>query len=310
MKKDFESLYSEIKNANDLEIKDAWKKADKEKKRNRTIYLIAWLIISILAFRNMKSEEFFLRIAISIMVGMMYSVFVWVVASIIFSKNQRIYKKLCKEKVVTKLIGNFYEDFKYFPEEALPKEIYNEAKYNAYYNRYRADDYFSSKIDSKYDIQFANLDIKKVTGSGKNRRTVTIFDGLFAKVNLNKNVIDELRIKTNGSTLFQKKLQMDSQEFEKYFDIVSSNDIKTMQILTHDIMSELVRFRKESDIVFDISIVNSFMYLRFSTGDMFEDFSQKNNEFDKEPLKWYYKILDFTYNVSKLMADTINKTPI
>ena len=46
------------------------------------------------------------------------------------------------------------------------------------------------------------------------------FNGLFAKIILDKNINSELRIMQNGKFLLDKnKLNMDSSEFEKYFDV-------------------------------------------------------------------------------------------
>ena len=103
---------------------------------------------------------------------------------------------------------------------------------------------------------------------------------------------------------------MDSQEFEKYFDVSSSNPIIGMQLLTHDIMELLLSFRKLTDIKYDILINNNVMYLRFHTGNMFELKSIKKGAFDKDMLKKYYDILDFTYTLSKTIIDLIEKTEI
>ena len=63
---------------------------------------------------------------------------------------------------------------------------------------------------------------------------------------------------------------MDSKEFEKYFDVYSNSDIITMEILTHDIMEELVQFYDKYKIKFEIVIKNYNIYIRFDTGAVFE----------------------------------------
>ena len=52
------------------------------------------------------------------------------------------------------------------------------------------------------------------------------------------------------------------------------------------------------------------MYLRFHTGALFELNSIKKGAFDKELLKKYYNILDFSYTLSKMLIDLIGKTEI
>ena len=39
---------------------------------------------------------------------------------------------------------------------------------------------------------------------------------------------------------------MDSQEFEKSFDVTASDKIKAMQLLTSDVMADLIDFKNNS----------------------------------------------------------------
>ena len=72
---------------------------------------------------------------------------------------------------------------------------------------------------------------------------------------MHKSIMGDLRITQNGSLMFDKKLEMDSSEFEKYFDVQASNQIIGMQLLTTDVMEELVDFENKTKMKFDIIIV-------------------------------------------------------
>lgn len=304
---DFETLFEELKGLNNPELVEICREAQKEKKRNTLIIIAIFAVITFYEVIFTKEiETLFFKIFISIYA----CIFVYVIIAVGFSKNQKRYKKLFKETMIKRLIGNFYDNVKYFPEEKLPREIYDEGKYNESYNRYYADDYISAEIDSSYNIQIANLDVKRHTSSGKSSHTVTLFHGLFTKINLDKSIYSEILIRNNGNLFFDKKLKMDSQEFEKYFDIASKDDIKTMQILTHDVMEELISFRENSKILFDISIINQYLYIRFNTGSMFEKVPKNIENLDPISLKKYYDILDFTKRLSKMLIKTIDETKL
>ena len=99
---------------------------------------------------------------------------------------------------------------------------------------------------------------------------------------------------------------MDSKEFEKYFDVYSDSNILAMEILTHDIMEELVQFYNTYRIEFEIVIKNNNIYIRFNTGVMFEpNILKKSN--DMNTLWIYYNVLKFITNVTikinKLLKD-------
>lgn len=113
-----------------------------------------------------------------------------------------------------------------------------------------------------------------------------------------------------GAFAKENKLEMDSAEFEKYFDVHSTNNIIGMQILTSDVMETLLDFRNKSKIEYDIGIYNNCIYLRFHTGEMFELKNIKNGLLPEELLKKYYNILNFTYKLSNMLINTINEVEI
>ncbi len=78
--------------------------------------------------------------------------------------------------------------------------------------------------------------------------------------------------------LEKNKLNMDSSEFEKYFDVKASNSIIGMQILTSDVMEELVDF--------------------------------KNDVLDKSIIRKYFYMINFTYNLSTKLIEVINNIEI
>ncbi len=82
---------------------------------------------------------------------------------------------------------------------------------------------------------------------------------------MEKSINSNLRIAYNYSG-YKNKLEMDSSEFEKKFDVFASDKIIGMQILTADIMEEILQFKNKIKEDFDIFINNNVIYLRFHCG--------------------------------------------
>ena len=197
----------------------------------------------------------------------------------------------------------------------MPQEIYNSAKYNEYYNKYYSDDYMEGLLQNKYFVKMAEVltqEEETHTDSDGNTTTTTTtkFHGLFAQIKMEKSINSNLLIRGNHSLSKKARLEMDSEEFEKFFDVSATNQIIGMQLLTHDIMELLVSFKKDTGIRYDITIYNDIMYLRFHTGSMFEFKSIKKGAFDEQMLRQYYNVLNFTYTLSKMLIDLIEKTEI
>ena len=318
MKKSFDNLYEDLLISDSEKFNEIAEKAKKEQKICITVFLVLAIIIDF--FLITRIFNFSLGFNIT---GLMFvlvpiiiiDTFLYLIISLPFSKNRNKYNSEFKNIIIEKLVKNFYNKINYTPNLKMPKDIYCEAQYKEYFNRYYSDDYMSGFLDDKYPLKMAEVKTVEETtrrdsdGHTHTSRT-TKFHGLFAKIEMNKSINSKLLIRANMSIPSSQRLEMDSREFEKYFDVSASNSIIGMQLLTHDIMELLISFRKTTDIKYDISIYNNVMYLRFHTYDMFELKSIKKGAFDKEMLKKYYDILDFTYTLSKTFIDLIEKTEI
>lgn len=320
MEKDFDIFYS--KNINEYELNDIWENTKQEKKKRKLISIPTTLIVDILlifCFTNIFSN-FGIRYGLFPFIFiippiLIIDVFILAIISLAFSKKSRLYNDVFKEKVMDKIFRNFLNDSDYIPKKQMPQSIYREGKYDGYYNRYYSDDYVEGNIDDKYLIKMAEItteheETRTDSDGHTHTETTTIFSGLFAKINIGKSINNELRIKQNGTFLKKNRLEMDSDDFEKYFDVISTNQIIGMQILTHDIMDMLVDFRNQLKMPLDILIRDDIMYVRLHVGKMFEAKFNKKAVIDIESAKKYFDIVNFIYSLSKKMIQTIEETEI
>ncbi len=317
MKKRFEDLYENLTNNTSPDFDEAWRNAKKEQKTTNILFLVLAILVDAFIIYKMNSfiSGFGMFIIFLLVFILMADIVIYFLLTLIFSKRQRNFKILFKTNIIRILLSNFYDNIVYTPQTQMPDIIYRKAKYNEYFNQYYSDDYMEGNIDNKYPIKMAEVHtIHETTHTDSDGNThttsTTIFHGLFSVIMLDKSINSELQIRANRSIASKTKLEMDSQEFEKNFDVSASNPIIGMQLLTHDIMELLISFKKATGITYDISIYDNVMYLRFHTGALFEINSIKKGAFDKELLKKYYNILDFSYTLSKMLIDLIGKTEI
>ena len=316
--KTFDEVYEKLQNLDNSELNNAWKEAKEEKQKAKKITLIICLIIDILAiimFFNkgikINSLIFVMPLIVPVLI---INLFVVVITNIIFSKSQNKYNSKYKKIVIDKIMSNFYDSLEYFPQKPMPEYIYKQPKYE-YYNKYKSEDYFEAQIDNKYNIQMAEVlaqeeETYRDSDGKTHTRTTTKFHGLFSKIVMQKSIKGELRIMQNGKLLFDKKLKMDSSEFEKYFDVKASNPIVGMQLLTADVMEELIQFENNTKMKFDIYMKEDELYLRFHSGEMFECGNLKNGALDKETIRKYFYMLNFTYNLASRLINVVNETQI
>ena len=149
----------------------------------------------------------------------------------------------------------------------------------------------------------------------------TLFCGIFAKIETPKPFNARLYLRKDRtdkniiSRAFTKKLpfddlkvDLDSQEFEKYFDVYCTNKIIALQLLTADIMQFLIDFQDEINMEYELTIKNNCIYIRFMSGEMFETATVNKFSLDKDTLYKYYKMLDFSFTLSNKFINLIKET--
>lgn len=311
MKKNFEELYNSFMNDNNDELIEAMNQV-KEDKRKRTLFIIiACAIVDILMILpilgGVNSINLFQIITIDIVII--------TIGFVLFNKGTRKIRAIFKEKVIGRLLQNFYDDVVYTPNKGVESSLYDSGRYKESYNKYHSDDLMEAKVNGKYPIKMAEVETEKeeTTKDSEGKETTTtytIFHGLFGVIDMDKSINNDMYI-FQGKTFFNKKrLEMDSEDFEKIFDVTSKNDIITTQLLTHDVMATLVDFYNKTKMNFDIGIYNNKIFFRFETGNVFEMRSIKKGIYDKKPIERYFNILKFIDEVTNLVIKTIEETEV
>ena len=323
--KTFEEVYNELQNnnTNNTEFNETFKSLKEKLKKAKhitfTICLIGdFLLVLFIIMNIIKAGAFGAIFSISILISaIIFNVLTYVVVYLcVGAHKERVkFNTMYKNVVIKKLINNFYDNLEYFPNKKMPEYIYKNLNYENY-DIYESDDYFEALIDNKYGIQVAEIktqEIRTDTDSDGHTHTeyVTQFHGLFSKIVIDKSINSTLHITPNKLISFDRnKLNMDSSEFEKYFDVSASNKIIGMQLLTSDVMEDLINFKVNTNIQYDIYISNNEIYIRFHSGEMFESRHFNSEALNKTEIQKYFYMLNFTYNLSKKLINVIDQTNI
>lgn len=296
--------------AKNEQFNNKWEDLKYEKRKKALITAIIILIIDIIILNSVGAFSMFLMVLL-----FNANVFIFVISHLLIKhKDITQFNNDYKERIINELLKNFIEDVDYVPLKGLPKSIYDEAKYGGFYNKYYSDDYFEGKMNGK-KIVMANLLVQKEEeirdkDGNYETETTTVFNGIFGKINLEKTINCNLTIANDyrTSSFDKQKIDMDSFEFEKEFNVYTDNQITAMQLLTADIQSDILELYNEQKIRFHISITNNTMYVLFNTGRMFEVFSSRKNP--NEVLEKFFEIMRFIYMLVDKIINTIDDTII
>ena len=290
----------------------------RKKVRLRTIIANILLIIVLIGHLMGRTGNLFISSELNFII-VIASIIAFLLYIVVLLKNytyKKEYEKAYKNNVLEEFIRLLNDKLIYKPddiENANNSRIaYQEAQFDdKVFNRYFADDYMEGYLDEETFVKMVDIDVKKVTGSGKNRHVEQIFDGLFAITTCNKDIETYIKITKDKRDFFggKDRTNMDSEEFEKLFNVYSEDRILAVRLLTSDIMNMLIDFYNKYKLTFEIVIRNNNIYLRFRTGAMFEP-KIFGNSMDKELLYIYYCILEFVLQLTRQINKTIRELDI
>ena len=301
----FNEVYEEIYKSNHDELEKIRK--DRAKK---TVILTAVTIIGIfLIIRSFNiygssSPVFFVwMIILALMLGV-----------IISAVNKGKFTKVFKQKVIEPFVKNVDKNLNYYSNKGIMSALYRRGEFERY-DLYSSEDLIEGILDEKYAIRMAEVHTQEETrDSDGDRHTYTLFHGIFGNVECSKDIGTTLKVRSDKGKLGnlfsgKSKLEMDSSEFEKHFDIYAENKIIAMQILTSDIMAMMIEFKEQSKIKYELTIKQNQIYIRFHTGEVFEP-KMFTHSLDYDMLKRYYDIIEFIFKVSREINKAIENTEI
>ena len=229
-----------------------------------------------------------------------------------FSKKERLYENSFKGELINALIKEYDENLNFEPERGIASAIYRKGEFEGY-DVYRSEDLITGKLEGKYKINMAEVRTRdRRTDSDGDSYYVTLFYGLFAEIELDKTIFAKLKLRKDKLKLFgggKERVELDSGEFEKIYDVYATDKIIAMQLLTADIMQMFIDFKENYKIAPEITLEENKLYIRFQTGNMFEPISNKK-ALDYETLLKYYDTINFTLNITKEFIKNIKETEI
>lgn len=321
--KKFEEVYSNMLKQLDLkQLEELKRNAIIENNKNiKEIKLIVYAIVGaflIMLIMSSLSDVFFEFAIIFAFVIIIMAIFMPYISKKFNMKNKKtdiaIYAEQYKNIIIPEFLNQFEEKINYMPNEKINKTIYDEAEFEKY-DTYYTDDVMKISLNNGFNITMSDLTTRYITKDNTgNTRYNPLFNGIFTIIETPKPFNEILYLKKDKKykrkNIIPKieKIQLDSTEFENYFDIYSTNSLITMQLLTSDIMEFFTKFQNSTGIDFELTLKNNKIYIRFFSGNIFEMPNLAESFLDKAKLKKYYEILNFTLEFTYKITNLLNNT--
>lgn len=221
------------------------------------------------------------------------------------------YCEIYKEKIIKELIKEYNSNLKYFPNEGITEAIYSQG-FSEKYDEFYSKDLIIGKLENGNTINISKvLAVKTATvdEDGSDSLYNSTYNGICAIVDLNKTYANKIIIKKNKLLQLSKddKIEMDSNEFEKIYDLYTEDKIGAMQLISSEIMDMLIEFNKNNHITPELIIYHNRLYIRFDVYNIFNSKLLKNS-LNKDRLYYDYRIIDSIYTLTCKIVGNIIQT--
>lgn len=299
LKDNFEEIYNKIYFENNEKLKNA------NKKGNIVIIsvLIICIVINLLIFFNQNTKF--------ITMGTIALSFCIILIFIIIKKAQ--YSKVYKDYVITSLVKAYNKKLYYDRQIGITQMEYKMSHFDNFFDRYFSEDRIYGTLKSGANVQIAEVAtfIKEITQNSDNTTQQTekeTYRGMFGIVRLEKNICTSIYVSADSmfNRFSKSRVELDSSEFEKYFDCSAEDRIIAMRIFTSDLIEKYIDIRKNFNYDLQLKIEEDKIYFRYKCGKMFEP-PTFSSGLDKDIIKKYYDLIVLPLEIIEQTVKNINE---
>ena len=289
MKKDFEEIYTEVYDECINNLKEVRNKLGKFVSGIFLVLVVINVIVGIVA--EYKS---LLTISISLSVLVL----------LVFLKNaHKIYSQKYKEFVIVSLVKKYNQGLSFDSKSGLAVIDYRMSNFDNTFKEYYSEDRIYGTLEDGTVIQSSEVTTYDVShyvdsnGENKTSKTQT-FRGYYGVIKLSKNPALDITILDDNFTkkYSKKRVEVDSLEFEKFYDCITNDRVQAMEIFTSDLIEKYIDIRNVNKYLFEVKINNNMLYFRYKCGDVFEA-PAFGLGLNKDFVRKYYKLIFYPLEV-------------
>lgn len=295
---EFERIYQEVCSNCQEKLKEDRKKINSF----IIIVLIVLLIINLVIFVVTETK--------TIVTGTLAITFCIILFLAIQGRD--IYKKSYKNNIINALVKAYNPKLYYEQKTGITKYDYTMSNFDTSFNEFFSEDQIYGTLENGTKIKIAEVatavvhKTKNDDGTVKEDRTET-YRGMYGAIRMPYNISSRIYISNDSITkrYSEDRIEIDSAEFEKYYDCMSKEKIKTLRILTSDLIEKFNEIRRNSKFGFELKVEDDMIYFRYKCGQLFEPPTFRSG-LDKELLKRYYRYIYFPLEIVTKLSDNVS----
>ena len=231
-----------------------------------------------------------------------------VLASMIYPKVSRSVKAQFKGIILGRIADAF--NFNYSYVSPLKATDFTESGFDYDFDYFRSEDMLTGTLkNGSYVILSEILLTKEETVIDDNGHTHkeerTKYDGVYAKVTIPNAYYAMMELKQNDITqkFAKKRVEMESAEFEKKYDIIASDRMQALKVFSADVIDSILKSDELGVKKLQIKIQYGNMYMRFPRKVFLEMTGQ--DKFMRKDIQKYYDEIGIILDLIESVTDSV-----
>jgi hypothetical protein len=301
MEKNFEEEFEKIYQ----EIYDSCNTKLKETKTRNNIFILAVLLVGIIA-----NIIIYFCIDMKPMITGTIAITFCILLFLII-KAKEIYKKVYKNSVIEALVKSYNSKLYYDQKMGISKFDYTVSNFDNNFNEFYSEDQIYGTLENGTKVKICEIAtaiidrMKDADGNIKEERTET-YRGMYGIAKLNHSISSSIYIANDSITkrYSNNRVEVDSAEFEKYYDCITQDKVKALRILNSELIEKFNEIRRNSKFGFELKIEDDSIYFRYKCGQMFEPPTFRSG-LNKDLVKKYYKFIFYPFEIIQKISENI-----
>ena len=273
--------------------------AKERKKKRISIIICACLIIELVLMaiditKNMAMGP--------LMVGVAFAFTIILVVFV--TMRDKKFRLMYKNTLINQVILCVDKNLLYLPLDRFPAMNFNRSPFYQRYDEYFSEDLIRGKLENETEILMGEIHTHRIETERDSEghtttRRVPVFDGVMIEATLPIECFNSIQVVPNSKfrELSNKRVEMDSMFFEKYYDLITRNKIEAVKLFTPDILELFQTFVELKWKNFGLVIEGNKLYLKFRPNHEYLESTLSDKILTKPYVQKYYDDVYYGINL-------------
>lgn len=272
--------------------------------KNFCIYFYGILLVFIFIWFHMTYGSLGEMLFPFLIVAVFTEAALLIIASMIYPVRSRSINAQFKGVILQRIADSF--GFKYSFKSPMRAIDFTESGFDNDFEYFKSEDYLSGTLNNGSEVMLSEIALSKmVKDEDGNYSEKTSYEGVYAKVLIPNAYYATMELRQNDitKTFSKSRVEMESSEFEKKYDILASDRMQALKVFDPDVIQSVLKADELGLKRLQVKIQYGTMYLRFPRTIFLEMHGE--DSFLRNDIKVYYDEMGIIFDLIEKITDSV-----